>query len=224
MKLLLLILLCIIQSIRIYGQQISFDRFLEQLNGIEDGGNYQKALEYLGSHEKCFQEQWFALSKEQIYLNEKLKRFEENLSVFKEGHQGGFFYFLHPAIPRSDREIKSIFKDIQLKYQVDTSIIVVAGMSAGSNNAIGMALRGVIPVSGILAFCPGLPHERSLDIKAYLLGGEHDFYLKQQAKLAEIFDQIGLDYLYVIEEGMSHQYPEDEEKYISEGLQFLLNQ
>ncbi len=332
MKRSLISLLFTFQFIWVHSQQLSFDSYMEHLNGLEKDGDYTGAQSYLLSHDSTFPEQWFSLSKEQLFLNEKMRRFEENLEIYREGHSKGFFYFLHPAIPRykpylelpgfeelvetdrqlyeealehsstlykldlppgfkpnqsyplfiifhggnssfqrvrkhwneemlddhfiklylqsyrhfdsesftwrsgdprSDRDIIEIFHEIRLAYPVDTSRVLVSGMSAGATYAIGMALRGIIPVSGILTFCPGLPGEiasgagadklRS-DIRAYLLGGENDYYREHQEKLCGIFDQIGLDYLYVIEDSMSHKYPEDEGKFIKEGIHFIMKQ
>ena len=274
-------------------------------------------------------EQWFSRSREQIRVNEEKMMFEENLQIFREGHRKGFFYFLHPAIPRckpyldfsefealveadrelhqealeqartiyqvqiptgyspeydyplfiifhggnsnlqkvkmhwkeesldqqfikvylqsyrcfdsesytwrsgdprSDNDLLGIYNEIMDAYPIDSSRVVVAGISAGANYAIGMALRGVIPVSGFLAFCPGLPGEMQSDnllsdlrsdIRGYILGGEYDFYLEEQAKLTKVFDQMGLEYLYLIEEQMYHQYPEDESMHIRRGLEFI---
>jgi len=332
MKHLLVSLLLIAPCTWIHGQPLSFDNFIAQLNNLEKEKNFTEAQSYLLKHESTFPDYWFLLSKEKIYLNEKLMKHEENLDIYKQGHIKGFFYFLHPAIPRykpylefsgfddlvktdrklhekalehsstlykidlpsgfspkksyplfiifhggnsnfqrvgkhwnaeliddhyiklylqsyrcfdsgsftwragdprSDRDIIRIFKEICLSYPVDTSNIIVSGMSAGATYAIGMSLRGIIPVSGIIAFCPGLPGEiasnagqdnfRS-DIRAYLLGGENDYYREHQEKLCRVFDQAGLDFLYVIEDEMSHQYPENEANYISEGIHFIMEQ
>ena len=330
MRQLVVFLVFILQQIWITGQQLSYDSFMDHLNGLEIESDYSGALEYLLSYESAFPEQWFTLSKEQIYLNEKMQRYVDNLNVLKEGHQRGFFYFLHTAIPRykpyleypefgelletdrqlyskaleksstiyqvvlptgfnpdfdyrlfiifhggnsnfqkvrnhwnddllntrfikvylqsyrhfdsesftwrsgdprSDGDIMRIYREILNIYPVDTTSIVLGGMSAGASYAIGMALRGVIPVTGFIAFCPGLPQEMSSDtamsklrtvIRGYMLGGENDYYQEQQERLCEIFDQIGLECLYVREEGMSHQYPKNESKYIREGLHFIM--
>jgi predicted esterase len=328
MKPLLCLQLVIIPFLLVQGQQLSFERFMDQLNILEQEGNYTGAQEYLYSYADSFPGQWFALSKEQLFLNEKLLEFRENISIYKEGQRRGYFYFLHPAIPRykpylgfpefedlvqadrqlyekalehsttcyqldlppgfnaghsyplliifhggnsnfqrvrkhwseelldkhfiklylqsyrhvdsetftwrsgdprSDGDIKEILEEIRLAYPVDTSRILVSGMSAGASYALGMALRGLIPVAGVLAFCPGLPGEmKSMEsfspghpgIRIYILGGEKDFYRESQAELTAILERLGLDCFYRLVEGMAHQYPGDEAKYIREGLEF----
>ena len=283
-----------------------------------------------GQQQSC--EQWFSLSKELLFLNEKMMNYKENISIFKEGHQMGYFYFLHPAIPRykpyldfpefdslvkvdrqlyekalehsstryqlhlptgfnaeksyplflifhggnsnfrrvgkhwndellddqfikvylqsyrhfdsesftwrsgdprADRDIREIYKEIRLCYPVDSSRVLVSGMSAGATYAIGMALRGVIPVSGLIAFCPGLPGEMVSNelsgpvpqgIRMYLLGGEDDFYRESQQKLTAMLEEMGLAYRYRLVEGMAHQYPINEARYIREGLDFIAHE
>lgn len=135
--------------------------------------------------------------------------------------------------PRSDYDLKQIFRELQDDYPVDTSQIVLAGISAGANYAMGMALRGILPVKGLIAFCPGLPgvfrsvfdaEVLNTGIRMYMVGGEHDFYLEQQKSLMEHLDGLGIHYSYVQVKGMGHRYPDDEGKYLQDGLQFLMEE
>lgn len=135
--------------------------------------------------------------------------------------------------PRSDIQLQQIYREIQDRYPLDTSRIILAGISAGANYAIGMALRGVLPVYGIMAFCPGLPRvlgqayepeTLQRTFRTYILGGEHDFYLKQQEELMIHFDRLGLPYTYVQVKGLGHQYPEDEGKFLLDGLRYITEQ
>jgi len=277
------------------------------------------------------EEDWFSRSKDKIFANEEERSYEQNLSIFEEGHRRGYFYFLHPALPRyepylkfpafeglaerdrqlyeraleqsstsyhlelpvkfdnessyplfiifhggnsnlqrlrkhwneedldrdfikvylqsyrhfdsesftwrsgdrrTDRDLFHIYSKILKNYLIDTSQVIVAGISAGANYAIGMALRGVLPVDGILAICPGLPQvlrsgtsidSLCTDFTAYIVGGEHDFYLDFQHRLTEIFDTLEVAYRYRLVEGMGHQYPENEVTFIKEGLRFIRN-
>ena len=317
------------QPLWVLGQSTGFEGFLRRLNKLEEAGNFTRAKEYLLSRMDEFPDRWFYLSKELVHIHEKTGEYEKNLSLFDLGHRKGFFYFLHPALPRfkpylefpgfedltnadrklyedalsrssthyrvdlpadlrpgqtyplfiifhggnsnlqkvtehwhetflessyirvylqsyryfdsdtytwrsgdprSDADLRDIFRELAGTYPVDTGRVVVAGISAGANYAIGMALRGVIPVTGFIAFCPGLPSEldsmmspsvlRS-DVRGYLVGGEFDFYRESQLRLLERFDGIELRYEYVLEKGMYHQYPRDEAGYIRKGLRFI---
>jgi len=86
--------------LRIQGQQSGFEGFLNHLNKLEEAENFTRAKEYLLSRRDEFPDQWFYLSKELVYIHEKTGEYEENLSLFDQGHRKGFFYFLHPALPR----------------------------------------------------------------------------------------------------------------------------
>ncbi|RLE02111.1 MAG: hypothetical protein DRJ13_05990, partial [Bacteroidetes bacterium] len=315
----------------VIGQELSYNRFNQHINQLESEGDYQRAMDYLCAYRDNFPNQWFMLSKEEIFLNEKMMKYEQNIAIYREGQRQGYFYFLHPAIPRyqpyltlegweelmasdrelhrkaleksitkyqvdlppefvagevyplfivfhggnsnfekvrkhwndpeleskfikvylqsyrhfdseaytwrsgdqrADSEIKRVYSELQQHYRIDSNKIIVAGMSAGATYAIDMALRDVIPVTGFIVFCPGIPYKLKSDtayghlksdMRGYLLGGEHDYYLDHQQKLTHIFDAIGLDYKYSIVEGMSHQYPENESIYIKEGIKHILN-
>jgi len=65
------------------------------------------------------------------------------------------------------------------------------------------------------------PSDLCSDVRGYLVGGEFDFYRESQLRLLERFDGIGLEYEYVLEKGMYHQYPMDEARYIREGLRYI---
>ena len=148
-------------------------------------------------------------------------------------HFDSFSFTWRSGDPRSDIELQQIYGEILDKYPVDTSRILLAGISAGANYATGMALRGILPAHGIIAFCPGLPQvfrqacepaSLHTSFRMYILGGEHDFYLEQQQELMAHLDRLRIPYAYVQVKGMGHQYPEDEGKYLLDGLRFITEQ
>lgn len=324
-------LLLFINSVFVYGQQISYKQFLSEINRLEKANEYGKALDYLKRYKTEYQNIFFELSKEEIYLNEKLFNFEENLSIFKEGHKKGFFYLIHPALPkfkpyknfpefdsiaktdinlrneailkaetkynvvlpvnfskrkkyplfvifhgggsnfpevkkhwhsnkldsnfikvylqsyrhydsktfgwrsgdkRTDNDIQRIFNELKNKYQIDTSNVIVGGISAGGTCAIDLAIRQVIPVSGFVTFCPGISKNLSLDylqsqqnlnLIGFIVGGENDYYLSKQKQMTDIFDKANFRYKHIIVNNMEHQYPDDEGKYINQAISYILN-
>jgi len=271
----------------------------------------------------------FTCSLEEIALNEKKGAYMENLLVFRAGHQKGWFYFIHPAIPRyepylnlpgfqevyaadsslrsraiirsqttyelelpndydstvrypllfifhgggsnmervrhhwhhqilerdyiriylqsyqhtdyasftwhsgdprSDRDLRLLFDRLNIQYAIDTSRVLVAGISAGANYALAMALRGVLPVQGLIAYCPGFPlslRDRKdftglrTKLRIFCLGGELDFYREQQVELCRSFDRSAIVYRYILVDGMKHQYPDQESIYLGKALKFL---
>lgn len=123
-------------------------------------------------------------------------------------------------------DIRNCFSEITEVYNIDTSLIVIGGTSAGGTMAIDIAFNNIIPVSGIIGFCPGKPRDFKLSktnkkIKIYMLGGEHDFYLEMQKEMAELFNQVGLFYKHIIVPGMGHEFPATYQENIKEALNYI---
>jgi len=58
-------------------------------------------------------------------------------------------------------------------------------------------------------------------VRAYMVGGEKDYYLPRQKQMAEIFAREGLIFRHEIVEGMGHHYPMEESKWIEEAIYFM---
>lgn len=134
------------------------------------------------------------------------------------------------SIARED--IRNIYLDLFEGYPVDESQVIVGGISAGGSTAIDIAISGIIPITGLFGVCPGLPDEfdsdkaallRDRGVRAYILGGEKDFYLERQNKMAEICNDVGLPCRQVVIEGMGHQYPDNFSAWIDSALNYILN-
>lgn len=82
------------------GQSLSYRDFIHNLNDLEEKGDFKKALGYLTEYKANFPNEYFELAKEEIYINEALQRYADNLFIFKEGHQKGYFYFIDVRIPK----------------------------------------------------------------------------------------------------------------------------
>jgi len=133
---------------------------------------------------------------------------------------------------RLDKEIKIIFDAIVGNYKVDQSMIFACGISAGASTAIDLSLRAIIPVSGILAICPVIPQilrenkldfVRNRDLEIYIVAGEKDHFLEQQKQMTQLFEQLNIVYKHVIVKGMGHQYPDNEDVFFDQFLDFLKN-
>lgn len=128
---------------------------------------------------------------------------------------------------RAYREIRTCFNEIVNKYAVDTTKVLIGGTSAGGTMAFDLAFNDVIPVRGIIAFCPGynpsieISKSKNKSLKVYMLGGEQDYYLLRQKELAQIFDQAGIKYKHEIIPEMGHGFPNNYKKVLMEALLFL---
>jgi len=312
-----------------FAQEESIDSLLKKINELEISKQYDSCLKLLSPYIITYNKNWFKISKQVIYLNEKLYKAQCNLNIFRKGHELGYFYLIHPALPkfkpykafpefdtiartdmllreealnksktiyelempknysaakdyplcfifhgggsslkkvkqhwhsakldsayikiylqsyrhydsetygwrsgdkRADDDIRAIFGELIEKYRVNTSNVIVAGISAGGTYAVDIAIRQVIPVSAFIAFCPGIPDEMDMDkfqgrkitsLKGYIVGGEHDYYLPKQRQLTELFDKEGLLYRHIIIKNMGHHYPDNESNYLNNAIVFL---
>jgi len=317
----------LLASEHMMAQEIVFQDFYHQILQWEDRGEYARALDFLKAHRSQYPDKEFLLLKEEIYLREKLSMFSENMALFKEGHDRGYFFFMHPGIrafdpykemegfdslsatdlqlrkdanarsellykvvfpknytwkarlpiclifhgggsnlqrvsehwhsptldgecikvylqsylhydsgtfgwrsgdERAFREITELYQQLREEYPVDTASLLVAGISAGGTFAIDLAIRQIIPVTGFMVFCPGIPAILSEgpagdlpEVRGYMLGGEKDYYLSRQKKMMEIFDQTRLGCRHEIVEGMGHHYPVEESRWIEEAIKFI---
>lgn len=328
-KAVIIIVVCL-ASVNVFSQNITIDSLLIKINKLENDNLFIEAKNLINSNINN-DDNWFELSKELIYVNEKLGLHEENLKIFKEANQKGYFYFIHPAMPkykpykqfekftlisqedlkllnesnkksetiyeiqlpdnfddtknyplifllhgggknindvkkhwqvdelnqkfvkvyiqsfrhfdsktyswglvneRLIKDFKNIYHEIRTNYKIDTTSVFMGSISAGANAVIEIALRAVIPVKGCVVYCPGIPGFlmkkeiqliKNHDLKVFIVAGESDHFLSKQKILTELFDSLSLDYKYTIVRDMGHQYPDNEDKYVQEGLKFILN-
>lgn len=308
---------------------LSYDYFMDSINKLERDSLYHIARNLAINYLENTTNNWFAVSKELIYINENLGNYEDNMLVFSKGHRAGYFYLIHPSLPkfkpyltlerfdsisrtdlkmrsqsleksntiyevhlpnnyqenrmypliiifhgggsnlekvknhwqsplvdsafikiylqsyryydsqtfgwrsgdkRSDDDIIEIYTQILEDYQVDTSCILVAGISAGGTYASDIALRNVIPVKGVISFCQGIPKNLSgghsnttlnSNTIYYMVGGDKDFYLNRQLELVDIFLTNNIIHNHIIVDNMVHEYPENEQFFIENGINFI---
>jgi len=108
---------------------------------------------------------------------------------------------------RAFKDIKTIFDKIKAEYKVDTTKIIVGGVSAGGVAAIDLAIHEIIPVKGVIGFCPGKPKAFDADraeilkkngVRFFIVSGEKDFYLERQKQMTAVFDKTKIPYQFKI--------------------------
>jgi len=119
-------LLCIFSLIiKSYSQNKDYNKLLCEINNLQNDHKYLEAKCKLESVIDSFPDQWFELSKELIFINEKLEYYESNLDIFKIAHQKGYFYFIHPKMSKykpylSFEEFDSLSKaDLNLLFEAN---------------------------------------------------------------------------------------------------------
>jgi predicted esterase len=132
------------------------------------------------------------------------------------------------ADERAHQELKGCFDELIKQYPVDLSSIYLSGISAGATMALDVAFSGTLPVRGVIAFCPGMPRNMTIESivttqpKVYMLAGENDFYRPKQQELIDLFQKTGIDYTYNIIPGMGHEFPGDYEHILQESLKYVM--
>ena len=133
---------------------------------------------------------------------------------------------------RAFNDVKNILDEIKAEYKVDTSKIIIGGVSAGGVAAIDLAIHEIIPVKGVIGFCPGRPKAFDADkaeilkkngVKFFFVSGENDFYLERQKQMAAVFDKIKIAYQLKIIPGMGHSFPDEYPAHLKIALHFLLS-
>jgi dienelactone hydrolase len=123
--------------------------------------------------------------------------------------------------------IKTCYDEIVNKYPVDTTRIILAGMSAGGTMAFDILFNNILPVNGVVAFCPGNPWISDSAIKllnkpgVYMIGGASDYYLPVQKGLVALLQGLQIRISYEIIPGMGHEFPNDYESQMKKALSFL---
>lgn len=77
-----------------------YERFLDEISDLEKNSDYGLAREQLKLKMHLYPDNEFDLLKELVYLNEKLGYYKENLELFREAHARGYFFLIHPAMPK----------------------------------------------------------------------------------------------------------------------------
>jgi len=80
--------------------RLSYDRFYDAVLKLEEQENYDSALVLVEKKWLRYPEQEFELMKELEYLYRKTEQFEKSLDLFELGHEKGYFFLLHPNLPK----------------------------------------------------------------------------------------------------------------------------
>lgn len=132
--------------------------------------------------------------------------------------------------PRSRKEIKEAYWEIIRDYPVDTTDIILSGISAGATMALDLYVNNIIPLSGLLAFSPAVPrefmnigdHEKELkDRLAVIIYGEleSEARMKDLEEIGQAFHKLSLPCQVFKIAGLGHNYPDDFPYWIRRGIQ-----
>lgn len=81
-------------------KQISYEDFYNAVLELEKQECYYTALVLVEENWQNYPEQEFELMKELEYLYRKTEQYEKSLDLFELGHEKGYFFLLHPNLPK----------------------------------------------------------------------------------------------------------------------------
>lgn len=95
-----LIILCIL-TVSCFHKlpEISYEEYIQTVNQLEKSNKYDEARELSYNMMKRFPENEFDIMKEIIFINRKTGNYEDNIELWQKGHEKGYFFFIHPALP-----------------------------------------------------------------------------------------------------------------------------
>jgi predicted esterase len=101
---------------------------------------------------------------------------------------------------------------------VDTNRVLIGGMSAGGFMSLDVVVHNVLPVTGYVVNCPGVPSDfepamadqmRQRGVRGVILTGEKDFGLAPLKELVAVFTKAGVPHRFTVIPGMGHEVPDD---------------
>lgn len=140
--------------------------------------------------------------------------------------------FVHSYQQSDIANIAVAYHQVAKKYGIDTSRVILGGVSAGGAIAIAQVLRGQISPAGLLLVVPVKPQsldeqQMKLDdaakigMRAAFLCGENDEMIKVQKEISLIFDKHNIPNRFIVASGIGHEYPKDFPMEIDRSLEFI---
>ena len=131
------------------------------------------------------------------------------------------------------KDIANSFKIIKEKLSIDEDCVLMGGFSGGAIATLETVLSDLIPIKGFIGVSPGtnppsfsresLLKAAQRDIRGVLMEGEAMIPVPNQEEMTEGFHQVGLDYKYIINEGIGHWFPDDLSEKLEHSLEFILD-
>ncbi|UCH15406.1 MAG: dienelactone hydrolase family protein, partial [Bacteroidales bacterium] len=130
-------------------------------------------------------------------------------------------------------DIKEIYKQVASNYPVDTSVVILAGQSAGGDLSLRLAYDD-IPAQGLLLAFPVKPKDldykkasefKNKNIRIVMICGEKDqrFFPGQQ-EMSVILDSAGVENRFIKYPELGHGFPDDFPEQLDKGILYITNE
>jgi len=174
------------------------------------------------------------LHEKMFWKADQLKELKNYIFVFLQSSQVfEMNCFNWNNIETARKDIKHLYKKIIIKYPIDTSRVIIIGMSQGGQTAIDAAINNIIPVKGFLACCPSKPGGLDKEavkqavqrgVRGTILAGERDRALLPDAKeINAFFKEMNLDHRFIVIPGMGHRVPANSTEHFQAAAAHILS-
>ena len=158
---------------------------------------------------------------------------EEYISVFLQSYiySNNTNYAWRSGDTKTEKEFKDIYGKILTGYSVDTTKIILAGMSAGGRLALDFAFNEFVPVSGLVLNCPVVPEDIGDKLigqfvaknnKIAIITGDKDFALEGQKGLVSNIYEKGGQARITVNKDAGHEFVESFSSLLDEYLGWII--
>ncbi len=149
--------------------------------------------------------------------------------IHSSDFRGTNFYEWPEDKTKMGSEIEYLYSEITSRYPIDTTKIIIGGMSNAGRMAIYTAFRSHIPISGFVTFCTvnaditdsEIKIANKRNMKGVLVAGKNDkkFFSDSKAMFEKLNNN---DFLVRFKPGdFGHEIPTDPYSYIDEAVKFV---
>ena len=131
-----------------------------------------------------------------------------------------------------NHDIKCCYDQIIAQHPIDESSIMIGGFSGGAIASLNFLVSDIVPIKGFITLCPEMKPDAFTTenvrrvarkgIKGVFLEGELVQPIACEQEMMKTFDEEGLPYQYVINQGIGHEAPDDLDEKLAASLAFIL--
>jgi len=126
-------------------------------------------------------------------------------------------------------QMVAAYRQIAMKYSVDSGRVFIGAQSAGAHHSLKLMLEELIPVKGVILAFPGTPQldeallKKAAErvVKISILAGENDPRIIRTKEMAVTLDKCGLPNRFIVFSEKGHEFPDDFPKQIDLSLAFI---
>jgi dienelactone hydrolase len=141
-----------------------------------------------------------------------------------------YVWMADPAVARAD--VRAAFRDLCQRHSVDTSLVILAGFSAGATTALDLVFGQMVPAVGFIGLCAGdIPEHftrergeaaKERGVRGVFFEGEENWPDDEEEKMLQTMQEVGLPIELVINKGIGHSAPHDFPEKMERALDFVL--